>query len=157
MPGQHQVEQPRRQRAAYAQTEPRTEPGFFLRMGWGSVSVARDLRSFRPPLVEQSRHLRFESHLDDAALLDSTSRSAGWHRVRTRRVSNAISRWGGYSVAGWLARSGESSAGWRTSLFAKAFATPAQKAACRSSFSCFSVRPAILANLSVEAGQRREC
>jgi hypothetical protein len=48
MPGQHQVEQPRRQHAAHAQTEPRTEPGFFLRMGWGAVSAALDLESFRP-------------------------------------------------------------------------------------------------------------
>ena len=39
MPGQHQVEQPRRQHAARAQTEPRAEPGFFPRVGWGAVSV----------------------------------------------------------------------------------------------------------------------
>lgn len=45
-PQQHQVEQPRRQHAAHAQTEPRAEPGFFLRMGWGAVSVGRDSGTF---------------------------------------------------------------------------------------------------------------
>lgn len=55
MPGQHQVEQPRRQHAAHAQTEPRTEPGFFLRMGWGAVSVVLDLGTFSPAPRSSSR------------------------------------------------------------------------------------------------------
>ena len=48
MPGQHQVEQPRRHRGAHAQTEPPAEPGFFPWVSWGAVSAALDLESFRP-------------------------------------------------------------------------------------------------------------
>lgn len=48
MPGQHQVEQPRRQHAAHAQTEPHPEQEFFPWVRWGAVSAALDLESFRP-------------------------------------------------------------------------------------------------------------
>jgi hypothetical protein len=68
MPGQHQVEQPRRQHGAPLRLNHALNRDFFCAwVGARFPSFSISELSAPPPLVEQSRHLGFESHVDDAA------------------------------------------------------------------------------------------